>query len=113
MFSAGSYAKIWEIKPEEGKNYTKARISTSVKDKETGNYKQDFGDFVRLVGEAHKKASDLKDGDRFQILKCGVSNYFDKDKQKTYVNYVIFDIEPVEGPEKDIDADLLEGNPFA
>ena len=114
MFSNGSYAKLWEVKPEEGKNYTEARISTSVKDKQTGNYRQDFGAYVRMVGDAHTKVSNMNEGDRFKIIKCGVSNNFDKDKQRTYVNYVIFDIEPANSSEAvSMDADLLEGNPFA
>ena len=92
MFSAGSYAYIWEIKSRAEK-YTDARISTSKKDKETGEYHQDCGSFVRFVGKAHEKMERLAERDHFKIEKCGVENHYDKDKKTTYTNYLIFDIE--------------------
>lgn len=110
MFGAGSYAKLWEIRDRKEK-YTDIRISTSRKNKETGNYEQDFGDFARLVGKAHEAAEDLNDGDRFKIIKCGVENRYNKEKKVTYYNFVIFEIEPVESePSKDGSDD--EENPF-
>jgi hypothetical protein len=110
MFGAGSYAKLWEIR-ERKEKYTDIRISTSRKNKETGNYEQDFGDFARLVGKAHEAAEDLNDGDRFKIIKCGVENRYNKEKKVTYYNFVIFEIEPVESePSKDVSDD--EENPF-
>lgn len=110
MFGAGSYAKLWEIRDRKEK-YTDIRISTSRKNKETGNYEQDFGDFARLVGKAHEAAEDLNDGDRFKIIKCGVENRYNKEKKVTYYNFVIFEIEPVESePSKDVSDD--EENPF-
>lgn len=110
MFGAGSYAKLWEIR-ERKEKYTDIRISTSKKNKETGNYEQDFGDFARLVGKAHEAAEDLNDGDRFKIIKCGVENRYNKEKKVTYYNFVIFEIEPVETePSKDVSDD--EENPF-
>ena len=71
MFSAGSYAKIWEIKEGRG-NYTDIRISTSKKDRETGDYKQDFGGYVRMVGKAHEAMAHLEEKDSFKIVRCGV-----------------------------------------
>ena len=110
MFSAGSFAKLWEIRKREEK-YTDIRISTSRKNKDTGEYEQDFGDFARLVGKAHEAAEDLNDGDRFKIIKCGVENRYNKEKKITYYNFVIFEIEPVESePSKDVSDD--EENPF-
>ena len=92
MFSQGSYAYIWEIKQRADK-YTDARISTSKKDKESGEYHQDFGAFVRFVGNAHEKMARLSERDHFQIGKCGVENKYDKEKKATYTNYLVFDIE--------------------
>ena len=91
MFSAESFAYIWEVK-SRAERYTDVRISTSKKDKETGEYHQDFGAFVRLVGKAHEKAVKLGERDHFQILKCGVENRYDKEKKATFTNYLIFDI---------------------
>ena len=110
MFSEGSFVKLWEIRKREEK-YTDIRISTSRKNKDTGEYEQDFGDFARLVGKAHEAAEDLNDGDRFKIIKCGVENRYNKEKKVTYYNFVIFEIEPVESePTKDVPDD--EENPF-
>ena len=107
MFSVGSYAKIWKIK-EISDKYSDIRISTSKKDKATEQYEQDFGAFVRMVGQAHEQMSYLSEGDKFKILRCGVTNKYDKEKNVTYTNYVIFEIEaddPADQPGN-------EDNPF-
>ena len=109
MFSAGSYAKIWEIKEEKG-NYTDIRISTSKKDRETGDYKQDFGGFVRMVGKAHEAMAHLEERDSFKIVRCGVENHYDKDKKVTYNNFVIFEVETDDSYPENDGAD--EDNPF-
>ena len=105
MFAANSWAKIWEIKEIKDK-YSEVRISTSVKDKATEKYEQDFGAFVRMVGQAHKQMAYLNEGDRFKIVRCGVTNKYDKESKKTYTNYVIFEIEAEESSESE------EKNPF-
>lgn len=107
MFSAGSYAKIWEIKKID-KKYSDIRISTSSKDKETGKYEQDFGGFVRLFGQAHQQMEYLSEGDKFKIVRCGVTNKYDKAKQVTYTNYLIFEIEA----EDTAEPKASEENPF-
>ena len=104
MFSVGSYAKLWQIK-EIKEKYSEVRISTSRKNKE-GKYEQDFGGFVRMVGQAHEQVNYLTEGDSFKIVRCGVSNTYDKEKKVTYNNFVIFEIE---ADEKEAEA---EENPF-
>lgn len=108
MFSVNSYAKIWEIK-NISDNYSDVRISTSKKDKDSGEYSQDFGDTVRLVGQAHEQMKYMSEGDKFKILRCGVTNKWDKEKKRMYVNYVIFEVEfedPAEFPK------ASDENPF-
>lgn len=105
MFSAGSFAKVWEIKDIKDK-YSDIRISTSHKDKATEKYEQDFGAFVRLVGQAHQQVNYLSEGDSFKIVRCGVTNTYDKEKKVTYTNYVIFEIELQDNEAKP------EENPF-
>lgn len=110
MFSAGSFAKIWEIKEGSG-NYTDIRISTSKKNKETGKYEQDFGGYVRMVGQAHEAMAHLEEKDSFKIIRCGVENHYSKEKKVTYNNFVIFEVEvddsyPAKEPGED------EENPF-
>lgn len=104
MFSVGSYAKLWQIKGIKEK-YSEVRISTSRKNKE-GKYEQDFGGFVRMVGQAHEQINYLTEGDSFKIVRCGVSNTYDKEKKVTYNNFVIFEIE---ADEKEAEE---EENPF-
>lgn len=104
MFSVGSFAKLWQIK-EIKEKYSEVRISTSRKNKE-GKYEQDFGGFVRMVGQAHEQINYLTEGDSFKIVRCGVSNTYDKEKKVTYNNFVIFEIE---ADEKEAEE---EENPF-
>lgn len=104
MFSAGSYAHVWDIKRIEEK-YIDMRISTSKK-LEDGSYKQDFGGFVRLVGKARSNGEYLNEGDNFKIVRCGVENSYDQEKKQTYTNYIVFEIEASEPRAKE------EENPF-
>lgn len=104
MFSVGSFAKLWQIK-EIKEKYSEVRISTSRKNKE-GKYEQDFGGFVRMVGQAHEQINYLTEGDSFKIVRCGVSNTYDKEKKVAYNNFVIFEIE---ADEKEAEE---EENPF-
>lgn len=93
-FGVNSWAKAWELKPSD--RYTDARISTSKKDRQTDEYKQDFSGFVRLVGSAHAKAQHMKNGDRFRILSCSVENTYEKETKTTYYSFIVFDIESAE-----------------
>ncbi len=43
-FRTGAYAKVWEVDPVRD-TATKIRISTSRKDKQTGEYEQDFSGY--------------------------------------------------------------------
>lgn len=111
MFSVGSYAKIWEIKAINEK-YSDIRISTSKKDKATGEYSQDFGGFVRMVGQAHSQMSFLHEGDKFKIVRCGVENTYNKEKKTTYNNFIIFEVELEEAQSSTGAAAADEENPF-
>ena len=108
MFSAGSYAKVWEIKRLQDK-YADMRISTSHKN-ESGDYEQDFSGFVRLVGKARKDAEYVHENDTIKIVRCGVTNKYDKEKKVTYTNFTIFEIEVQD--EKNEKSDDLSDNPF-
>lgn len=99
-FRAGAWTKIWSIEKGNG-NYYVADMSTSkkMKDRE-GNeivengkpkYEKDWGNkFVRLVGTAAKQAESLQPGASVKIESCDVTNKYDKEKNTTYTNYVIF-----------------------
>lgn len=98
-FRQGAYAKIWKV--EDKGNYSVAQVSISRKNKDTGEYNVEFQDgFVRLVGNAHEAAKSLKIGDNgasIQITSCDVTNKYDAEKQKSYINFTIFGFEIPDG----------------
>lgn len=90
-FRKGAYATVWEVRNDNG--YYTVRISTSRKDKQTGDYVSDFSGFARLLGNASTYGSKLKEKDRIKIGDCDVSTYYDKQNHKNYTNFTIFDLE--------------------
>lgn len=97
-FRTGAYAKVWEVKPVSD-TMTKLRISISRKNKQSGEYEQDFADFVSAVGTAAaKKAAGLKEGDRIKLGDVDVSNRYDKEAKVKYVNYKLFSFD-IDGAE--------------
>lgn len=53
-FRTGSYATIWSVESASDTR-TKARISISRKNKQTGEYDTDFSGFVDFIGTAAAK----------------------------------------------------------
>lgn len=94
-FRQGAYAKVWRV--EDRGNYSVAQISVSRKNKETEQYETEFQhNFVRLVGTAHdlgKNIEEVQGGTSIKITSCDVTNRYDKEKQREYVNFVIFGFE--------------------
>lgn len=96
-FRTGSYAKVWEVKPVSA-TMTELRISISRKNRDTGEYEQDFGGYVRCVGTAcASQASGLREGDRIRIGDTDVTRRYDKEAQREYTNFVIFSFERDDG----------------
>lgn len=72
----------------------KLRISISRKNKQSGEYEQDFSGFVNAIGTAAaKKAACLKEGDTIKLGDVDVTTKYDKQKEVTYTNYKIFSFE--------------------
>ena len=99
-FRAGAYCKVWKVEKGNG-NFYVAEMSTSKKAKDrSGNVIQENGKdkyetdwsnkFVRLVGTAAKQAETLSNGASVKIDSCEVTNKYDKEKNTTYTNYVIY-----------------------
>ena len=86
------FVKVWEV--ENKGNYHVVSLSTSKKNKDTNKYETDFSDkFVRFIGTAHTLAADLKNGDTIKLGSCEVTNKYDKEKNVTYTNYLVYSFE--------------------
>lgn len=90
-FRNGAFATVWSVEPGKG-NFSKVRLSVSRKNKD-GQYEQDFAGFCTFIGQAHAKADRLRKRDRIKLGEVDVSNPYDKEKQKEYINYKVFDFE--------------------
>lgn len=90
-FRSGAFATVWSVE-EKGK-MIKARISTSRKNKDTGEYEQDFSGFCTFVGSAKADASRLRERDRIKLGGVDVTTTYDKERNREYVNYTVFDFE--------------------
>lgn len=95
MFANNNFAKCWKIYPKNDKDqkFTTVQLSTSRKDKESGKYTTDFSDYVKMVGEAEKKAKELEAQDRIKFTKVGVSNSYNKETGKKFYQFICFDFE--------------------
>lgn len=87
-----AYATCWEIVPGKG-NFTKVRLSTSRKNRDTGEYEQDFSGYVMMVGHAHAKAQKLRERDRIRLGDVEVTTTYDKERNREYVNYKCYEFE--------------------
>ena len=98
-FRDNSFATVWEIKPTKGSSMS-GRISTSYKDKRTGEYVNDFGEYVLFSGEAAKKAANLKEKDRIKLLQTSVTSQWDKEKKVNRYSFFVWDFEPANGAQQ-------------
>lgn len=92
-FRKDSFATVWGAEVVSD-TLTKARISISRKNKQTGEYETDFSGYVSFVGTAAaKKAAALKEKDRIKLGDIDVTNRYDKEKNTTYTNFKVFSFE--------------------
>ena len=89
-FRTGTYATVWDVEPISD-TITKCRVSISRKNKQTGEYEQDFGGYVKFMGTAAaKKAAQLKEKDRIRLGDVDVSNFYNKEKKTEYTDFKVF-----------------------
>lgn len=89
-FRTGAYAKVWKVEPFSDTS-TKLRLSISRKNKQNGDYEQDFSGFVSAIGTAAaKKAACLKEGDKIKLGDVDVTTSYNKEKNITYTNFKLF-----------------------
>lgn len=92
-FRKDAWATCWGVEVKSD-TLTQVRLSTSRKDRQTGEYKQDFSGFVAFVGTAAaKKAASLKEKDRIKLGDVDVTTKYDEDKKVTYTNFKCFNFE--------------------
>lgn len=95
-FSNNNYATIWEIRTTKGKAMN-VRLSTSRKDKNTGDYETDFSDYCFFVGKAAEKVKSCKAKDRVRLLETSVTSRWDKEQKKNFYTFTVWDIEMADG----------------
>lgn len=98
-FRNGAYASVFSVVKGSG-NFYDVRLCTSRKNRSTGNYEQDFGGFVRFVGNAAEKISKYEGADsknlggnpivRVKLGDVDTTNTYNKEKKITYTNHVVF-----------------------
>ena len=91
-FRNKSYATVFGVEPGKGK-FTRVRLSISRKNKVTGEYETDFNGYCMFIGTAHTKAAMLKERDRIVLGDVDVSNRYDKETRREYVDYKVFDFD--------------------
>ncbi len=96
-FRKDAYATVWSVESKTG-TMTRGRISINRKNKQTGEFEQDFSGFVDFIGTAaaHAAAA-LKERDRIKLGDVDVTNKYDKEKNVTYTNFKIFSFETING----------------
>ncbi len=96
-FRVGNFMSVWSTELSKSGNTTRVRLSSSRKNKMTGEYEQDFSGFCTFIGKAHEMAKSLQAKDRIKILECDVGTTYNKEQKKEYVNYKVFDFEMADG----------------
>lgn len=94
-FRQGSFASVWQVEQGKGKS-TRVRLSTSRKNKQTDQYEQDFSGYCLFIGDAHARAALLKERDRIKLGEIEVTNRYDKESGRTYVDYKVFSFDMAE-----------------
>ena len=105
-FRTGAYASVFSVKRGNG-NYYDVNITTSHKDRSSGNYVRDFGAYVRFAGDAANVVarfdgkSSKDNGNRplarVRLGDVDTTNTYNAAKGITYTNHVVFTCEEVEG----------------
>lgn len=98
-FRKNCYAKVWDIyPPKEGKKTCRVRLSVSKKDKDGEGYITDFSDYCTFIGSAFTYATTkLMKGDRIKLTEVDVSSNYNKEQNKQFFDFKVFDCEPADG----------------
>ena len=107
-FRKDAWATCWSIEPKSD-TMTQVRLSTSRKDKATGEYVQDFSGFVAFIGTvAAKQAANLKEKDRIQLGDVEVTTKYVKEKEQTNKNFNCYSLTKQEESQSSTDQSELK-----
>ena len=96
-WQTGNYAKLWQIE-HKSDTWAKAQISTSRKDKETGEYETDFSRWVDFKGTANvQHLARCKEGDRIKLGDLSVTQTKKKDGSGYFDNFTVWTFEDADG----------------
>ncbi|MEG1926717.1 MAG: hypothetical protein RR415_13330 [Ruthenibacterium sp.] len=91
---------------------TKIRMSVSRKNKQTGEYEQDFSGFVLCIGTvAARNALSLREGSRIKLGDCDVTTKYDAQKKITYTNFKLFSFETTDSDSETTPKDNTDPQP--
>ena len=95
-FSNGANCRVWETTKISDTN-TKIRISISRKNKQTGDYEQDFSGYVNCVGEmAAKEALQLEEGARIRLGEVDVTTKYDGVRRTIFTYFHVYSFQEIE-----------------
>lgn len=93
------FAKVWEAEIKE--RMVKLKLSTGDK-KQDGTWENSSWNTI-IVGKQLEEAKGIKKGDTIEIVSGKISNVYNKEKQTSYLNLVIFEFINGEGtPKKEV-----------
>lgn len=108
-FRTGAFVTVWEVE-SVGDTRTKARVSISRKNKQTGAYDQDFSGYINFIGSAcAAQALSLKEKDRIKLGDCDLSTWYDKEKKITYYQPKVFSFEKVDSGQSGVTVEVDSG----
>ena len=101
-FGNGKYATAWVDRNTNKvlnifERYAEVQLTTSKK-KQDGTYETDFSGRCRFVGKCFEKIKslDIREKDRLKLLEVETCNRYDKEKKRSYENFIVWDFETVE-----------------
>lgn len=91
-FRSGAKATVWEVRDGFQPNTKSVKITIRRKNKD-GEWVNDFKGFCTFINSAAQKAENLKEKDHIVLKGCDVSNWWNKEKEKEYITFKVFDFE--------------------
>lgn len=92
-----SYMKIWKV--EDKGNFVTATTTSSKKDKQKDIWVNSNWN-VRFVGKCLEEAKRLVEGDKIIVNNAVIENVWDKEKNRAWLNVVVFEFELQEKKEE-------------